>query len=113
MELKNRKLEVAMARLRLGHTRLRAHMCRMKLVDSPNCWHCRVPETIEVFLVSCHRYYGARCILLGALARFGINNLDIHISLGGGDISLDEKCKIAEALKAYLLKTGKFNDLWV
>ena len=42
-----RRIEVAMARLRLGHTRLNEHMHRIGISDTPNCVHCRVPETIK------------------------------------------------------------------
>ena len=42
----NRKIEVGMVRLRLGHTRLNAHMHRINSSDSPNCSHCKVPETV-------------------------------------------------------------------
>ena len=111
LELKNRKLEIAMARLRLGHSRLRAHMHKIKLVDSPDCVHCKVPETIEHFLINCHRYYGARCILRSTVTKLGINDFNIHTLLGGGDKDLDVKYGVAIALMDFLLKTGKLNDL--
>ena len=39
-----RKLEVAMARLSLGHSRLKSHLYRLNLANSPSCTHCGTPQ---------------------------------------------------------------------
>ena len=110
-ENNNRKVEVAMARLRLGHSRLRAHLHRINMVDSPDCLHCMVPETIEHVLLQCHRHYSKRCILRQQLIRMGIINIDIITLLGGGNLDNRIKEKIANFLIKFLIHTGKINDI--
>ena len=110
-ENKNRKAEVAMARLRLGHTKLRAHLHRFNIVDSPNCIHCRVPEDIHHFLLDCHRYHSHRCNLRQELGRLGIRTLSTEILLGGGNLDKEAKRKVAKALEQYVIGTGKLADI--
>ena len=37
---KNRKIEIVMAKLRIGHACTNAYLARFKLKDSPFCRHC-------------------------------------------------------------------------
>ena len=110
---KDRKIEVAMARLRLGHSRLKSHLYRLNLEDSPNCNHCGIPETINHFLIHCHRYYNERCILLNKLRLLGISTrpVDPLILLGGGNHDTRVKEKIAQSLIAYIIQTGRAQEL--
>ena len=100
-----------MARLCLGHSRLRAHLHRIKMVDSPNCLHCQVPETVEHFLLHCFRHHRARCILRQYLLGLGVRNMDVATLLGGGNFDMNVKEKVAKALIRFLLNTGKLNDI--
>ena len=68
-EISNRHLEVAMARLRLGCTRLNYHMHKIGLADSPDCSYCRQPETIDHFLLHCHKLYSIRTELKDQLRK--------------------------------------------
>ena len=110
-ENKNRKIEVAMARLRIGHSRLRAHLHRLKMIDEPNCIHCQVPETIKHFLLYCHRPNSARCVLRQNLLVLGITNVTVSILLGGGNFDKGIKEKISNILIKFLLNTGKYKDI--
>ncbi|MPD01726.1 hypothetical protein E2C01_097266 [Portunus trituberculatus] len=57
-------LDVALTRLRLGHTRLTSHLHRLGLSPDPYCPWCRmVEETIEHFLLHCSRFH-SHCVLL-------------------------------------------------
>lgn len=53
MEIINRKLEITVAKLRLGHSRLKAHMYEIKLSDNPNCIYFDIPETVEHCQLNC------------------------------------------------------------
>ena len=110
---KDRKIEVAMARLRLDHSRLKSHLYRLNLEDSPNCNHCGIPETINHFLIHCHRYYNERCILLNKLRLLGISTrpVDPLILLGGGNHDTRVKEKIAQSLIAFIIQTGRAQEL--
>ena len=110
---KNRKIEVAMARLRLGHSKLKSHLYRLNLADSPNCNHCGIPETTNHFLLHCHRYYNERCILLNKLRILGVSTqpVDPLILLGGGNYDTTVKEKIAQSLIEFVSQTGKALDL--
>ena len=43
-KMKSRRSETAMARLRIGHTRLKAHLFRFGLATNPDCSLCGTPE---------------------------------------------------------------------
>ena len=58
------KLNVALTRLRLGHTRLTAHLHRMSLAPGPYCpWCISIPETINHFMLECPRFHSHRVVL--------------------------------------------------
>ena len=49
----NRRGEVAVTRLRLGHCRLNKHLQRLGIRDNGLCSHCNEPEDISHFLLKC------------------------------------------------------------
>ena len=108
---KDRTMETVMARLRLGHTKLNAHMYKMKLIENPNCTYCQTPETIEYYLMNCHRHYTARCILKSKLIQLGISPINPSTMLGGGDWDTETKYKITQAVINYIKQTGKQNEI--
>ena len=57
----NRKAEVTLTRLRVGHTRL-THNYLLGGEAAPVCVQCNVSLTVEYFLVDCHQYSAARQI---------------------------------------------------
>ena len=61
---KTSRVLVVLTRLRLSHTRLTAHLHRLRLSPAPYCPWCQtVPETIEHFLLHCPRFYLHRAVL--------------------------------------------------
>jgi hypothetical protein len=42
--------------LRTGHIGLNAYLACMKIIDSPYCSSCHVPETVKHFLLQCQRF---------------------------------------------------------
>ena len=109
--VKDRGLEVAMARLRIGHSRLGAHMFRIGLATSPNCVFCGVPETVEHFLMRCYRFHSLRCGMLAAISRLGVQPITLSVLLGGGVHSLDVKGRIAYLVMGFLRKSGRLGSL--
>ena len=106
-EISNRKLEISMARLRLGYTRLNKHMHKIGINDSPNCKYCNIPETIEHFLIHCPRYHSHRTELKRNLQMLGIKTINTNILLGGSNIDNDKKLKVVKYTQKYLKQTGK------
>ena len=109
--VKDRGLEVAMARLRIGHSRLGAHMFRIGLATSPNCVFCGVPETVEHFLMRCYRFHSLRCGMLAAISRLGVQPITLSVLLGGGVHTLDMKGRIAYLVMGFLRKSGRLGSL--
>ena len=56
---RNRRVEVVLSRLRIGHTRL-THCFLFTGDDAPVCLSCDLPLTVEHLLVHCHQYGVAR-----------------------------------------------------
>lgn len=52
----NRSEQVTINRLRTGHCRLRAHLHRLRIVDSPQCECLQANMTVDHFLSDCQRY---------------------------------------------------------
>ena len=62
---KDRALDVALLRLRIGHSRLNAHLHRIGIEPSPNCeWCMHAQETIEHVLLRCFRHHSIRTELV-------------------------------------------------
>ena len=56
---KDRRTEVVLARLRIGHTRL-THKFLLEGSDAPECAHCDCPLTVEHILVHCQMHAAVR-----------------------------------------------------
>ena len=108
---KNRSVETAMTRLRLGHVGLNHHLNKFNMADSPLCETCREPETVEHFLLKCRRYSYQRTRLETALNRLKITNPRISTLLGGGEHSPEEKVQITKAVGKFLKETGRLESL--
>ena len=108
--LGSRRFDVVVTRLRLGHCGLRDHLHRLKLVSSPNCISCSVPETPEHFLLQCQRFNQFRCTLRTALRPHNVD-LTLQNLLGGGGFSPHLQILIYTSLERYLRATGYFHSL--
>ena len=109
--IKNRKIETAMSKLRLGHAGLNHHLNKFDMADSPLCDTCREPETITHYLLSCRRYDNQRIRLNQALNRQRIFNPDICTLLGGGEYSPEVKVQIIKSVGNYIQETGRADSL--
>ena len=103
---KSRRMETAMARLRIGHSRLKAHLFRFGLMADPNCTTCGVPENTKHVLVECSRTRRERGTMFLKLARLGIRTPTTKLLLGGGDFDLTTQHEIRKALENFLSSSG-------
>ena len=62
------------SRLASGYCNLRAPQFKWKLVSSPNCLHCKVPETIEHYLFKCSKFDDIREDLFEKLRIFWLKS---------------------------------------
>ena len=89
----DRKTEIIINSLRVGKT-LNKHAHRINISNTPNCIYCNTEETIEHFILHCHRYYSIRTNLKSELNKIKhnlVNNISIQILLGGGDFDDTKK----------------------
>ena len=56
-----------LTQLRTRHVTLNAYLKRIKAVDSSLCQSCSEPETVDHFLLRCHRFRDARQVLRSKL----------------------------------------------
>lgn len=105
----SRCVETAVARLRLGHAGVRAHLHRFNLADSPDC-DCGAVETIEHFLLLCPRLAPLRRSLHTALAALRVPVTLVNV-LGGGPFPSRVQQRIVSALVTYLVGTRRLCSL--
>ena len=108
----NRELDVALTRMRLGHTRLASHLWRIGLVDSPDCIWCRVPDTVEHVFLHCHRHFSARTRLRCGLASLGVTDtLSLRHILGGEGIAIELRAQLGQMVCRYIVSTGRLGKI--
>ncbi|KAG0710335.1 hypothetical protein GWK47_023033 [Chionoecetes opilio] len=65
----SRALDTAVTRLRIGHTRLNAHLHKLGMTADPHCpWCPTYPDTPEHLLLQCPRHHSHRTALLQSLS---------------------------------------------
>jgi len=105
----NRKMETALARMRIGHTGLNAHLFRMGLSPSPLC-PCGRLETVNHYLTECDTYSNQRQNLervINAMeVTFNMRNL-----LGGSNLDKEKQKIICEAVWRFTTETGRDNEI--
>lgn len=79
---RNRKEEVILLRLRLGHTRLNSSLALVGRHDNGLCEYCSVKETVEHVLVHCRKYRQERSQLVQYLVSKGQEEMDLGYMLG-------------------------------
>ena len=96
---KNRRWEVVLSRLRLGHSRL-THGFLMENKPPPICQQCNTPLTIKHIFIDCQKYIQQR----NKYFRLYGNNLDLKLLLQESNI-FDIKKIIGFLVETGLLKT--------
>lgn len=105
-DIKSRKREVIISRLLTGHVGLREYLFRFGLNDDDLCPACRVPESIEHFVLSCQNYVLPREQLIRDLRMLGITDPDLKTIMGGNQEFLDKRGSIYLALIRYVERSG-------
>ena len=106
---KQRAIETAITRLRIGHTELNESMHRFGHNENPNCNNCNTPETVEHYLMACRKYNQHRRKLFMALNKEGIQNINMRTLLGGSQTTQDKQKSIAEHLRTYIKESQRMN----
>ena len=95
-----------MDRLRIVHSRLKAHLFCFGLTADTNCNICGVPENTKHILVECSRTRRERKIMFLKLTRLGIQTPTSRVLLGDGDFDLTIQHRIRKVLENFLSSSG-------
>jgi len=102
-----RALETGLARLRVGHAGLAAHLFRFNMADVPLC-ECGELETVQHFLLQCPSYNEARRSLQEGLTLNGIHKpMTNKLLLGGENLRLEDQYVVQRFMHKYLLDSQK------
>ena len=108
---RNRRAEIVIYRLRMGHVGLAGYMNRFKMRDSELCDDCSVPETVQHFLTQCTKYRVEWKIMANKLRRLNVKHLTIECLLGGGSLSYTTRRAIVTITIQYIMATGRLDNL--
>ncbi len=107
----SRALDTAVTRLRIGHTRLNAHLHRLGMTDTPHCPWCGCPtqpDTPQHLLLHCPRHHSHRVALLHSLSALQPNRPTLADLLGGStDPGL--AFKILNLTRTFLQKSNQLH----
>ena len=107
---RSRRVETAMARLRIGHVRLQKYWFRFNLIDEEMCDCGEDEESVEHFLLECNRHSNHRIKMICSLIYLDVQPTLQNI-LGGGNFALEVQRKIIRIVSQYLEDTGKLMQL--
>ena len=107
----DRRTEVVMNRLRLGHAGLNSYMFRFEMHHTDECPNCYEAETIEHFFLECPEYEDARLILRRELQLLNAEPVTVKTLLGGSNLPPKTNFKIARKVAWYIKATNRMQDL--
>ena len=99
-----RPLQCAVARLRLGHAGVGAHLARFGMAAVGVCPSCQEEDTIAHFILECARFSGPREIFINSVNALGLT-WGLQTALGGG-VTSKQRPQIFSCLQHYLLACG-------
>ena len=106
MRDKNRALDVCLTRLRLGHTRLKEHLNRLRMENDPNCRFCGTqPESIEHILLICPQLQNHQQKLKDNLRKENIPT-NLETIIGTRNMNQRQAKIVAANLKSYIKRTN-------
>ncbi|KAG0720021.1 hypothetical protein GWK47_007025 [Chionoecetes opilio] len=107
----SRALDTAVTRLRIGHTRLNAHLHKLGMTADPHCpWCPTYPDTPEHLLLQCPRHHSHRTALLQSLSPLLLRRPTLADLLGGSpDPGL--AFKILKHTRTFLHKSGQLHRI--
>ena len=85
LTMRNRRQQVVLSRLRMGHAGLQQYLYRFQMAEDDICESCDLflPETIEHFLLICSGHEAARFELKQQLNLIGVGEVNIKTLLLG------------------------------
>ena len=101
LNVKHRRAEIVIYRLRMGHVGLNDYLHRFNMHASNLCQECRAPETIEHFLLYCQKYDFERANLLQQLRKHNVFDLNVKTLLGGSAQHYNKRRSIYAALSTF------------
>ena len=110
--LKNRRDQVVINRLRMGHVGVNSYLNRFNMAEEEYCQNlpCFVqgfPDTIEHFLCHCSLYTNFRNELRANLLRIGVKEFNLKTILLGNEIYSSQEVAICGLLSKYLRSTNR------
>ncbi|MPC62280.1 hypothetical protein E2C01_056363 [Portunus trituberculatus] len=108
------QVTAAIARLRLGHTTLSAHLHLLHWSRDPFCPWCRITsETIEHFLLHCPRFHTHHTAPRSRLSALAITtfNLPTLLAASGIHVHPSRQSAVLRLTCAFLRKTGQLPHL--
>ena len=108
--LGKRKPSISHARLRIGCSKLNAHLClNLKVIPSPEC-QCGCPvEDPQHFFFYCPLFLARRLSLMNTVLRIS-NNINLQtLMYGDPDISFEANSSLFGAVHKYILDTHRFD----
>ncbi len=103
----NRKKDVIIARLRIGHTALNHSLYKIGKHESGRCDKCGPLETVMHILFESSAYERERVQLMQELGRLGVDNIYLKVLLGNGS----RQSIVHEILFKYLKNTGTIDRI--
>ena len=98
---KNRSIETAFAKMRIGHCNTKSYMFRFNLTQSPLCY-CGNEENLEHIFIKCPRYARERGSLFRELKSIGVSYTIKNI-LGGGNFENSTQVNILDLTSKFLI----------
>ena len=114
--LKNRRAQVTINRLRMGHIGVEGYLRRFQMSEEGTCQQhalCQeneVEESIDHFILRCPAYTDARNTLMTKLSRLGFPAPSLKLLLLGSDMDLDQQQAVASLLMEYLHATSRIQN---
>ncbi|KAG0710347.1 hypothetical protein GWK47_002516 [Chionoecetes opilio] len=107
----SRALDTAVTRLRIGHTRLNAHLHKLGMTDDPHCpWCPTYLDTPEHLLLQCPRHHSHRTALFQSPYPLLLRRPTLADLLGGSpDPGL--AFKILKHTRTFLQKSGQLHRI--
>ena len=113
VDSKNRRIDVALFRLRLGHAGVNKHMNRFNMKETSKCEVCDCEETIEHYLLTCPRYHQQRREMIGQINMHVENGerITLKLLLGGEEKYHSKNTAILNSVGRYLSRTGRLSTI--
>ena len=82
----NRREQVLLQRLRIGHAGVPAYLARFQIIPDELCTNCgRVPCTLEHYFLECPEFDEERYLLQKGITDLGINDFNLNTLFIGED----------------------------